>query len=529
MSTSKNRNVLFGFLVLMAVIALFSGCNKKTTGGGAAAGPDPYANAPREVSMTVLDRGAVKAEEGTYDDNRWVRWINENAPVKVTFVPVQRSQSIQIINTLFAAGSAPDVVWEYNKSFMDLLYNQGVIQPVGEYIDRYSVDYKQYLKENPDLMPYLIADDGKQYGITSRRNAVATLNHGFWIRKDWVDKFGMAMPTTLDEAVTFMRRVKAENPSGKVSWGMTTNQWWPDITNIMFGRPADDFHIENGHFVDWFSTPAYRDSLAFRALCYQEGLMDPEYITDTNYNRQGTLWRNGQAGIRFTGYSIQGNWVDLTREDPTVNMVPLEPLATKYGRFGYQTEVPFLKMVCMNIDARNPKAIMMYLDWLISGGYHALSWGLEGRHHRLVNGIPQIIDQELFRREAGYLSGNYEFALVDNNVMTPEWLPIQAGDDPLQQRYATLLGEFLNINQKFPYNREVPFGPSSPLITDFNVNTKPQIDAIETNIMIGRVSVDEGLRQINDYKRSMGWDAVNAEKDTWYQAHKAQFADWGKK
>jgi hypothetical protein len=32
--------------------------------------------------------------------------------------------------------------------------------------------------------------------------------------------------------------------------------------------------------------------------------------------------------------------------------------------------------------------------------------------------------------------------------------------------------------------------------------------------------VDEGIRQINEYKKSFGWDGVNAEKDAWYQKNK---------
>jgi hypothetical protein len=41
--------------------------------------------------------------------------------------------------------------------------------------------------------------------------------------------------------------------------------------------------------------------------------------------------------------------------------------------------------------------------------------------------------------------------------------------------------------------------------------------------MIGRVSVDEGLRQINDAKRTLGWDAINAELDAWYQKNRHLF------
>jgi hypothetical protein len=83
----RMKRILFLCSVLiLASTLVFAAGNRQT-------GSDPYANAPREVSMTILDRGVVPASEGTYEDNRWVQWINKNAPVKVSFVPVQRSNS----------------------------------------------------------------------------------------------------------------------------------------------------------------------------------------------------------------------------------------------------------------------------------------------------------------------------------------------------------------------------------------------------------------------------------------------------
>jgi hypothetical protein len=81
---------------------------------------------------------------------------------------------------------------------------------------------------------------------------------------------------------------------------------------------------------------------------------------------------------------------------------------------------------------------------------------------------------------------------------------------------------FIEIS-KIPYNRPIPYSPVSDTITRFGNETGDQIAAIETNIIMGNISVDAGLQQINDYKKSFGWDAVNAEKDAWYQKNKGLF------
>jgi putative aldouronate transport system substrate-binding protein len=415
-------------------------------------------------------------------------------------------------------------VWEYGKGFMDNLYAQGVIQPVGDYVEQYSTAYKQYLKDNPDIVPYLMEDDGKMYGISSKRNILTTVNGSLWVRNDWLKKFNMAIPKTLTEALTFMRRVRDEDPDGngvKDTWGMGSDYTWKGYMEFMFGRPFESFLVQNGHYVDWTSTLAYRDCLAFLAQIYQEGLIDPEYITDTNYTRQRQLMVTGKIGFLAQGIgNIAGMWREQKQNVPTAELIPIEPWETPHGRPSFASEVPILKMVVMNKNARNPKAVMEYLDWLITDGYWALSWGQEDRHYRLVNGVPQVIDAELNKVEKDYLHSNYEFALVDNNKITLDWIPVQAAQDLISQEWAKLFQQGAELNLKYPQIFDVPYVPTSDTINAFSAAISAQVGAIETDIMTGQVSVDEGIRQINDYKRASGWDAVIAEKDAWYQKNK---------
>jgi putative aldouronate transport system substrate-binding protein len=397
---------------------------------------------------------------------------------------------------------------------------------VGDYVEQYSTAYKQYLKDNPDIVPYLMEDDGKMYGISSKRNILNIVNQSIFVRKDWLDKFGMAIPKTTEEAIAFMRRVRDGDPDGngiKDTWGVGSDHGWRTVTHTMFGNPYDGFVIQNGHYVDWTSTPGYRDALAFRARIYQEGLIDPEFITDTNYTRQKQFLLTGKIAMRFAGLGFAGEYFDFIKNVPNADYVAIEPLQSSQGKFGFNSEVPILKMVVMNKTARNPKAIMEYLDWLITEGYWTLSWGFEGRHYRLVNGIPQAIDANLNRIEKDYLTGNYEFALVDNNKITLDWIPVQAAQDPLSQDWARRYqqGVQISINNLWTYN--VPYGPASDSIARFNAGTSAQVEAIETNIMTWQISVDEGIRQINEYKKAAGWDAVIAEKDAWYQKNKHLF------
>ena len=122
-------------LVLTASLALMSACGTNS-GKSATTGAE---EAPKqEISVSIFDRGEVSTEEGSYESNRWTKWINENAPVTVKWIPVPRNQSQQKLNTLIAAGEAPDLIWEYDRAYISTLASQGAIQPIDQYIDKYS-------------------------------------------------------------------------------------------------------------------------------------------------------------------------------------------------------------------------------------------------------------------------------------------------------------------------------------------------------------------------------------------------------
>ena len=93
-----------------------------------------------EISMSVLDRGGIPAERGTYTDNDAIDYMNEQMEpkgVKISTVPVPRAQSRDKLNAMIAAGTAPDIIWEYSRPWMDQLRVQKVILPIEDLIEKY--------------------------------------------------------------------------------------------------------------------------------------------------------------------------------------------------------------------------------------------------------------------------------------------------------------------------------------------------------------------------------------------------------
>lgn len=481
----------------------------------------------QEISITILERGKCPAEEGTMEENRWTEWINENSPVKVNWIPVPRTESVAKINALFASGEAPDLVWEFGKNFMDNLIQQGVVQPVGAYVEQYSSSYKAYLEEHQELLPYITSStDGQMYGMTSARTPLATANHGMWIRKDWLDQLGLEMPETMDELYEAALRFVTDDPDQNGqddTFGIAFNYNFYTIMKTMYGQPDNAMQAVDGKLEDWVGTQAYQDCFSMLRQMYETGILDPEFVTDTNYEKQRQNLVTGKAGIYMAGWDCQAEWKELKQNVPEAELVPFEPVETSYGRFGLYQEPPAMSMICMNKDAENAQACMEFLDWMITDGWFALKYGIEGEHYEMVEGVPQAIDSEKNEKELAYAN---EYAIVSAEEIedVDTYIKVTAAKDEASQQYVEYRIEGLHTAMKNPFPRDIPYLPSTERSSKFNSDFSETLTSIEVRMVSDSgYSVEEGVSDILSEKEVLGFADVMAERNAWYEENKDSF------
>ena len=530
----KNWTKVIGMLLVLTFIGVaFLGCGSSNNNTSSPTQPsssdngstqpdnqkdeekDPYDDLPMTLSITMLDRGQVAAEEGSYEDNRWTRWIDENSGVDVNWIPIPRAQSTQKINALIATGEAPDIMWEFGTEFMRNLKDQGVLQPIDEYVDKYSTLYKVYLEQNPELKPYITADE-LMYGATSKRGIDTIGNHAMWIRKDWLDNLALEAPTTIDELIETARAFKTQDPDGNGendTYGMTFNYNYSGIIDAMFicsGVYIVDGKIENSQLTD-----RYMDVMNFKKTLFQEGLIDQEYITDTNYQRERQIWVTGMAGIYIGSYAPP-EFREFRTNNPAAEIVPLEPVATQYGKNGLFQEPPAHKMLTFNKDMKNPKAAMKFLDWVLEEGWFTLKFGIEGEHHNIVEGVPQAIDADKNELELRYAN---EYAILDQWSPEPEWFIIMSAQDPISQEEAKLKGFGLDTALKNEFRRDVPYTPSFPELTELSQFGAIR-DEITTQVITGGMSTEEAMEKIRFEYERLGGDTQIELLQKWYDENK---------
>jgi ABC-type sugar transport system, periplasmic component len=411
------RKTAFLAAVMTVAIAV-SGCGGATAEVSNQGGENEYQTTYGSkqfdnVTLTVEIFDRSNAPQGsTVIDNRWVKYAQEEmgkVGINLEFVAVPRAEEITKIQTMMAAGTAPDIVMTYTRSIAEDYFNQGGTYDLSSYVDgpEQAQNLKAYLGD--DVLNVSRDKDNNLWAISARR-ASATKNNLF-IRKDWLDKLGMEIPTTTDELYDVLLAFKDNNPEGRTDvvpfFSVTIGEETADRVDVLstsFMTSIMDEHEFNIKSVfPVYSDEGYGDYLKYLNKLYNEGMINQEYYTSNDYaQRLSESVVNGRVGV--FEFNVNGN-VDALRggllqnlqaNNKEADIVSIPPLKSNhdgeiynilYAQNGAYLIVP---KTC-----KNPEAAVTYMDWLATneGGF-VLYHGFEGEHYELEDGVPIVIDAD---------------------------------------------------------------------------------------------------------------------------------------
>lgn len=529
------RNKLIAVLLaFLMIIGVMTGC---TVGGGKSedtskkedtdSPTEKSEDVPKkiiEISMTVLDRGRIPAELGTYSENDCVDYINEEMSkygIKVSVVPVPRNQSRDKMNAMLAAGTAPDILWEYSRPWTNQLRLQKVILPVNDIIEKYSTDYKIYFEKNKDLLaPYVTMDDGKMYAFTSLRAANSLPTAGVWYRHDLIEEVGMKPPETLEEVIEVSKTIKTKH-SDIVP--IAASLHYLNIVKGTYGHAFEEIRDGDTLIHPIFSSN-YKDAMEMARRLFQEKIVDQEYITDTTYSRQQQLWNSGNAIFYFN--TCTGGYKELVQTIPNADPRHLPPFKSKYGQFMLtpQSAARFYVKLNANManDEEKQKACMTYLDWVLKEGWEIITYGREGEQYKLN-------EDELRVGIPGAKKWPYgEFALLTQEVFVFGQSALGEPDEQykyLRDRNDSAIMQMLS----YPIANVLPYDFASDEYTEFITVMSPKIAETEAKMVSDpNYSVEQGIKDLQKIYKDLNGEAVWKAKNEWYQANKATLENFSK-
>ncbi len=361
------------------------------------------------ITVTVYDRGGrVAPSEGTLEDNRWTEWINENGPALVEYIAIPRGESTEVLNTLFASDSAPDLIYEYDTQFKHTLYQQHQLMALDEPIAEYSTYYKSFMAEYPIVKKAGTYDDGQLYVVGRLQEVVPLMS--IVIRQDWLDNLGLDMPQTTEDLLNVARAFTKDDPDENGA---------DDTLGIAFAGKGDlviDQIFQNTGWIEKDGKLVYawenlEEATRFKKQLYDEGLVDPNFLSSPIL--PSDVFKEGKLGIlpslfNWNTWAISG-LPELLGNDPVavINPVPLPESGA--GRFNPRVENPVQMNGIVNAKAKNVQAVIEFIDFNSNPEYtYTLAYGFAGVHHELNDrGCPVAIDAEKLSREVSSYAREY--------------------------------------------------------------------------------------------------------------------------
>ncbi|MDR2808531.1 MAG: extracellular solute-binding protein [Spirochaetaceae bacterium] len=393
-------------LYVVLVTALLSACQKKDDQqGGANAGAKPV-----EITVEVFDRGT---DGGKTDpaNNEWTKWIQEKVlkdeNIIVKFKKVPRWEEVEALNAMVAAGDLPDVCLSYSSELIANYRDLGGLFDMAPHVDTTLKDLKAFLGPDTalpgrDLIRRNENPQTKQiFSIPARRTNVAMRN--MFIRKDWLDKLGMPLPTTTEEFYAALKAFKEQDPGNVgrdrvVPFIMTNNAFWGLQTiAYAFIDPNISRKERWTHIVvdRYLLVPGYKEGIRFANRMFNEGLIDPDFPLHKEDDVYNAI-KSGVVGAYSDNWDMiyresQAILSDLQKNVPDAEMVPVDCLTgaasyshkSAYDPAGVNFFVP--------VTSKNPEAALRYVNWLARfENYNFLQIGPEGVTHEVVDGVPKI-------------------------------------------------------------------------------------------------------------------------------------------
>ena len=331
----------------------------------------------------------------------------------------------------------------------------------------------------------------------------------------------MKQPTTVDEFIEVAKAFKEHFPDSTPIVGHTTS----DIYAAMFGAISSQWYLEDGKMKYGATLDRFADVVGLEKKLYELGLVDREYLTDSNNQRSNQLWTTGKAGIylgQWGGGTTDIMIKDLLANVPDAKPMPMEMVASSYGKYGAYQEAPPSIFVAFNKEMKNPKAAIEYLDWLVDEGWFPLTYGEEGVHYQMVNGIPKKLDDDKFTKEVLYAG---EYAVLKQQVVNPEDLLAMAGDDELSQRVAALDVESIKLTLKNNFRRDVPYQPSFDEINEIRSTLDTFIRETRATAVTQGAKYDGewALGEIRKEWERLGGAKAEEIAQKWYEENKDSF------
>ncbi|MBW4081348.1 extracellular solute-binding protein [Paenibacillus sp. S150] len=332
--------------------------------------------------------------------------LEEYTNTKISFNWVPDASKEERITTALASGELADIVtltMMTNSSVRSSL-KSGLFWDVGPYID----DYGNLAKIAPEIRE-AASIEGVLYGVPFQKNLARS---GLIFRKDWLDKLGLPVPSTLDEVYEIARAFTEDDPDGNgiddtTGFGDRSDLKYSSFKTLSsyFGTPNGWKVDESGKFTPEFDTQEYIDTMNFSKKLYENGYLAQDFAVTAKTDQQ-QQFAQGKTGI-YTGMVDISSLRTLAQDlQPGMELVPVNKISNGDGQYHIWSEgsgvgglLAFPKSE-VKTEAELKRLLQFVNDLIDEKAFMLMTGGIEGTHYEYdENGAYKILNTELWQAD----------------------------------------------------------------------------------------------------------------------------------
>ena len=294
-----------------------------------------FAVAEEPVEITYFRQELNRNAAAYYSETAWFQELENRLNIKLTILgPASSDDYNTAVNAMLVSGEYPDLLYfdwtQYSGGAMAGV-EDGVIVPISE-IPEYKEKVPNWFKvieENDEVRRAVTQDDGSIVTFCHwEPNIARSAYWGYAIRKDWLDRLGLAVPTTVDEAYEVLKAFKEQDANGNgdpndeipfscCNWWGTAHPGFDTLAaafslkvNVMYRDP------QAGKITYWTE---YNNGENFKAYVetmrkwYEEGLIDEEFVSQ-KYDSWTAKITGDKVGMFFCFPDSVGSWEDSIKQ-----------------------------------------------------------------------------------------------------------------------------------------------------------------------------------------------------------------------
>lgn len=420
------KRILSMLLTVLLIAALFSSCTGKggtgetttTTAATTASGATTTTTGAEETTQTEAETDPAKkyyvsdtpleltihmlAWDKYAFDNEWPVWKKAAEMTNVTLkgtVSATASDSQEAFNIMIATREIPDIVCGVRDDF-NKYGPEGAFLALNNLIEEHAPNLEAFFEFDPDARRYMTSPDHNIYCINYVMDGYAS--EGWFIRKDWLDKLDLEVPTNIDEFYTVMKAFREEDPNenGKRDevpffhpdarngvltlasfWGLTRFTRADENDRIFYGRYDDRYKLAIATIAQWYKEELIDQEIFSRGWEAREFMFGYDVGGCTHYWFGSTLNYNNDERIigRYPDFNIQ--W--------------MPPPMDIYGNVKEWSAREIYMVDGWAVSANNsyPVETMKFFDfWWTEEGRRLANFGLEGEQYEMVEGKAMFRD-----------------------------------------------------------------------------------------------------------------------------------------